>query len=426
MQDNIRLYPWYVALFGAMAWIPIFFLFFSQYVTLSQVLQLEAIYYVAVVLLEAPSGYFSDAVGRRPTLLIASTSMSLAYTLFLIGNGFWLFAAAQLCLAIGFAFQSGTDTSFHFDSLVALNKASEYGSKEAIAGRKSLAAGALAIFLGGVVGTVSLRLAYLLSLATAIGALLIAMRFREPYRQDSEMASQPGPLRQLVLCIGYTRHPVLAWILGFVVLMTILDHIPYEFYQPYIDLLGDWGGWLSGPTPLTAGVVMGSSTLLGAFAAGRSIWLREAIGLGSTLLLSGGIQILLIAVMAAWLHPLVVPLVLLRSIPYALSAAPLRAAIAPLVSRSQRATYFSMQSLAGRLAFAITLFGLSLSVGSTVINWPVLSAILRYSALIGITGFVILFLCRRALESGRIDAALTAGEPRRKLTRAGMPTSKHN
>jgi MFS family permease len=38
---------------------------------MSRVLRLEAIYYIAVVILEVPSGYFSDRFGRRQTLLIA-------------------------------------------------------------------------------------------------------------------------------------------------------------------------------------------------------------------------------------------------------------------------------------------------------------------------------------------------------------------
>lgn len=38
---------------------------------MSRVLRLEAIYYIAVVFLEVPSGYFSDRFGRRQTLLIA-------------------------------------------------------------------------------------------------------------------------------------------------------------------------------------------------------------------------------------------------------------------------------------------------------------------------------------------------------------------
>ena len=75
---NLRIYPWYVALFNAHFWMPVFFLYFLQHVSMSEVLRLEAIYYLAVVILEVPSGYFSDRFGRRPTLLIACSSLLLA------------------------------------------------------------------------------------------------------------------------------------------------------------------------------------------------------------------------------------------------------------------------------------------------------------------------------------------------------------
>ena len=106
MSRNVALYPLYVAFFGTMAWIPIFFLFFSQHLSLEQVLQLEAIYYVSVVLLEVPSGYFSDVVGRRATLLVSTIAMSFAYGCFLIADTFFALcgrtdpAGDWLCLQI--------------------------------------------------------------------------------------------------------------------------------------------------------------------------------------------------------------------------------------------------------------------------------------------------------------------------------------
>jgi len=88
------LYPWYIVFSRTMAWLPVFFLFFSQHLSLEQVLQLEALYYLSVVLLEVPSGYFSDAIGRRPTLLISSIALALAYAVFLIGDNFPVFASS--------------------------------------------------------------------------------------------------------------------------------------------------------------------------------------------------------------------------------------------------------------------------------------------------------------------------------------------
>ena len=49
---------------GLHFWYPIFFLYFLARLPLVQVLQLEAIYYAGVVLLEVPSGWFSDRIGR--------------------------------------------------------------------------------------------------------------------------------------------------------------------------------------------------------------------------------------------------------------------------------------------------------------------------------------------------------------------------
>ncbi|MFB6262202.1 MAG: MFS transporter, partial [Bradymonadaceae bacterium] len=75
-EANARRYPWYAALYSAFFWMPIFFLFFAEFVSLGRVLTLEAIYYAGVVCLEVPSGYVSDAVGRRGTLAVSALSLT--------------------------------------------------------------------------------------------------------------------------------------------------------------------------------------------------------------------------------------------------------------------------------------------------------------------------------------------------------------
>lgn len=74
-ERNLKLYPWYAALLHAHFWFPVFFLYFNSKFSLAEVLRLEAIYYAAIVLFEVPSGYFSDVVGRRATLLIANVGV---------------------------------------------------------------------------------------------------------------------------------------------------------------------------------------------------------------------------------------------------------------------------------------------------------------------------------------------------------------
>ena len=100
-----------------MAHLPIFFLFFNQMVSLQEVLLLESVYYISVVCIEVPSGYFSDSIGRKKTLTISSILFVVAYLAFGIATSFMSLAVAQVFLAAALSFRSGTDTSFDYESL---------------------------------------------------------------------------------------------------------------------------------------------------------------------------------------------------------------------------------------------------------------------------------------------------------------------
>jgi hypothetical protein len=90
---------------------------------------------------------------------------------------------------------------------------------------------------------------------------------------------------------------------------------------------------------------------------------------------------------------LIVALILFRSVPRALMTAPMNAAVAPLVGSSQRAIFLSIQSFAGRLAFAGFLAGLSLVASeSGQTFWSPLSTQLLISAGFGFTGLFALSL----------------------------------
>lgn len=73
----------------------------SSVLPLDRVIQLSAIYYLAVFILEVPSGYFSDRIGRRTTLLLAALCLAVAFACFIVGSGFWLFVAGQFFWPLG-------------------------------------------------------------------------------------------------------------------------------------------------------------------------------------------------------------------------------------------------------------------------------------------------------------------------------------
>ena len=111
MQRNLRLYLVYQVAHNGYFWLPVFFLYFSSILPAGEVLLLEAIYYLGVVVLEVPSGYLSDRIGRRVILVLSMAMWLGACLVFAFTSSFAAFAAGQLLLSAGMAFNSGSDTS---------------------------------------------------------------------------------------------------------------------------------------------------------------------------------------------------------------------------------------------------------------------------------------------------------------------------
>ncbi|MCA9563067.1 MAG: MFS transporter, partial [Myxococcales bacterium] len=299
-RQNLRLYAWYLGGSSFYAWMPVFFLYFSSLVSVQQVLLLEALYYLSVVVLEVPSGYFSDRFGRKPTLTIASSALVLAYLAFGLGTSFETLAVAQILLAVGISFNSGTDTSFHLAVLESIGAADTYADREAKLASLTFVLGAAAALLGGIGAALDLRLAYLLSLAGAIVALVAALLFRPTHMppEDGQMSLRSN----LRGCIRAARMPRLTWFFGAVVVATIINHVPYEFYQPYLAQLGG-GVWTDDSTPFMAGLHLALAQLAAVPVAGFSSRLARRFGTVRVVLASMLFQLASIAAMAMWISP---------------------------------------------------------------------------------------------------------------------------
>lgn len=374
---------------------PVFFLYFSEHLSLPQVLRLEALYYVTVVILEVPSGYFSDRVGRKPTLVISALALILSYSFLSFASAFWMFAAGQMLFAVAFSFRSGTDVSFHYDSVVAADREGEFGALEARVERNAFLIGAVSAVIGGIVGMIELRYAYICSFGAALVALWLALRFTEP-RLASEPLLAHGVSEQAKVMLHYMRDRFLLWLFGFLVLMNVLNHIPYELFQPYISSLLAKLELSSSISAGATGIHYALTMLVGSYFAALSITIRERIGLYRSLIVAAVLQTAIITLMCFFLHPLIAILMLLRSSPRALTTAPINAAIAPLVKKTHRATYLSLQSLIGRLAYGMFLYFVSLTqpIG-TAADWNALSEVLFIGAVIGGIGLICLVLGRK-------------------------------
>lgn len=390
MERNVRLYPLYQAFRNALFWLPVFFLYFLSRVTLEEVLLLEAAYYLAVVVAEVPSGYLADRLGRRPTLILSNVFEAAAAATYVLTGSFAPFLVAQILKAAGHAMNSGADSALLYDSLRELGRESEVGAREGRALSLGLAVTAAAALVGGVSAGFDLRIAWGLTALTSLAAVVVALRFVEP--RPSEATSATAPAAALSRVASHLRDPVLRWVFVFAVGMVVLNHVPFEFFQPYVALLvGERGGDYS-PTPAVTGVLAAAMALLGSFASRGSMAVRARLGVFPSLLAAMLLQLTIIGAMAATLAPWVLVLILLRSVPMGLLNPIVLAEVHPRVASAVRATYLSVQSFGGRLAFGACLVLSSWAVAGTETSHPAMSGLLVAYLLAGLALGALLLL----------------------------------
>jgi len=106
-----------------MVLMPIIVPFFqTRGLDMKQVYQLQSVFAFGMLIFELPSGYLSDLLGRKKTLIISCVFNGLGWMLFPFSSGFWSLATAELLLAISVSMFSGTDIAVLYDTLEVLNK----------------------------------------------------------------------------------------------------------------------------------------------------------------------------------------------------------------------------------------------------------------------------------------------------------------
>lgn len=95
-------------------------IFESRGLDLSEILLLQAIFGFAVAGLEVPSGYVSDLVGRKLTLLAGSVFYGIGTLLLYFSDGFAMLVFFELCMAVAVSFISGADLALLYDTELAI------------------------------------------------------------------------------------------------------------------------------------------------------------------------------------------------------------------------------------------------------------------------------------------------------------------
>jgi MFS family permease len=164
-----------------MLFMPIIWLFYEENgLTIADLFIIQSIYSVTIAVIEIPSGYVADVLGRKNSMIIGMFFGFIGMVVYSLSFGFEGFLIAALCLGVGQSFISGSDTALMYDSLVQLNRSNEFIKLEGRTISMGNFAEALAFILGGLLAEVSLRTPFYFQVGIAFIGFLVTLLLVEP------------------------------------------------------------------------------------------------------------------------------------------------------------------------------------------------------------------------------------------------------
>jgi MFS family permease len=167
-----------------MLYMPIVVPFYeSNGLSMKDIMILQAVYSVAIVVLEVPSGYLADVIGRRKTLIIGTIFGTMGFVTYSLSYGFYGFLIAEVILGIGQSCISGADSAMLYDSLLDKGEEKKYSRFEGRITSLGNVAEAVAGILGGLLAGLAIRAPYVAQSFVAFIALPAAITLVEPMRK---------------------------------------------------------------------------------------------------------------------------------------------------------------------------------------------------------------------------------------------------
>ncbi len=197
---------------------------------------LGIVWTITKMLFELPSSILADKWQRKGTLLTSSLFAIFQIVTLLFATEYWTFILASIFSAISYAFQSGTDVAFFYDSLKTEGKEDQFDKLWA---RQSLYQQIplfISLIASGFLYQVSPIFPFQISLLFLIASLIIICTFKEPIiHKPLEESSFLNHLKGAALSVFGSKQ--LRFILLFSLVFCIGSDISYGYGQIYLHSL---------------------------------------------------------------------------------------------------------------------------------------------------------------------------------------------
>ncbi|OQY27371.1 MAG: hypothetical protein B6244_10965 [Candidatus Cloacimonetes bacterium 4572_55] len=351
LKENLWRYNFFAAMTFTPIMLPVIVLFWQENgLEMFDIFLLQSVFAVAVVLLEVPTGMVADRLGKRVSLIASSAFLLTGMTTYALGFGFWIFLIAELLLSFGISLLSGADSAFLYDTLKRLDRTDEYQRIEGRARSIQLASVALCNLIGGFVGAYSYRMTLWLSAIGPFIALFTAFGFIEVNRPNTPRAFREGIASYSDL-FGQSfhfvrKHRLIRWYILFSAVLTGSATWLLWLYQPYMRHCGL-------PIPML-GVAFTIFNLFAALVSRYAYRISDFFGQKKMVFVLMALQIFPLPALSFFIYPFSFLFILGHQAVRGILSPVMKSWILRYTYADKRATVLSMNSMGGRLFFAIT------------------------------------------------------------------------
>lgn len=215
--------------------IPILVLFFQENgLSMKEIFLLQALFSLAIIVLEIPSGYFSDVFDRKISIVVGGSMAFLGFSIYSQSHGFWGFLLAEIVLGIGISFVSGADCAMLYDTLLEMGKQESYKKVEGKNIGIGLISESVASVMGGLLAISSLRLPLYCDALVSLFIIPVSFTLIEPKRKKIE----PGKIGLggvfAVLKFSLHEHKQVKWLIIYSSVIGAATLTMVWFIQPYL------------------------------------------------------------------------------------------------------------------------------------------------------------------------------------------------
>ncbi|MBM9614214.1 MFS transporter [Desulfobulbus rhabdoformis] len=314
--------------------------------SLSQILVVNVFFSSATMLMEYPSGYVSDRLGYRPSLIIACCLGICGYVVYLFASNFWQVICAELLLGVCYSFISGSDSALLYESLKAGGRSELYtrcDGRMASFAQIGEAGGALC---AGLMYVTNPLLPFIAQIGVWTTALVVVLSLKEPeVEQSPQISSHLGEALQISRYALKEKKAIRAtMVLG--LLLGLSSFYPVWLVQPFMQECGVPLAWFG---PIWAG-----ANLMVAFCAYNSHKILDWLGLERMVMLfillivCGYLGLSFSSMMGSFLFYYLITA--MRGLQGPIT----RSILQQRASRRMRASILSLHSLLFRLGYVVT------------------------------------------------------------------------